>query len=140
MDWGATNNSKLVNWSDRATPTSPSQASGKGGCAGTPDSTGKHAQNRSMVYSASRSQRQYVRNFAVMVRDRLDPSLKVHVEYSNEVWNSMFSQAKYAGEKGLERRLDDTSWGAGLRYYSGVPLKCSKFGKTCLGQTANSDW
>ena len=30
MDWAATNNSKVVNWSDRATPTSPSQAGGNG--------------------------------------------------------------------------------------------------------------
>ncbi|MFO0818628.1 MAG: hypothetical protein U1A77_11840 [Pirellulales bacterium] len=29
----------------------------------------------------------YIRNFATMVRDQLDPDLKVYIEWSNEVWN-----------------------------------------------------
>ena len=34
----------------------------------------------------------YVTQFAEVVRDRLEPDLIVHVEYSNEVWNSQFGQ------------------------------------------------
>jgi hypothetical protein len=34
-----------------------------------------------------------VRAYAEIVRDRLDPRLKVYVEYSNEVWNFGFGQA-----------------------------------------------
>lgn len=29
----------------------------------------------------------YIRNYATLVRDQLDPNLKVYVEWSNEVWN-----------------------------------------------------
>ena len=32
----------------------------------------------------------YVRQFATMVRDTLDPELKVYVEWSNEIWNGIF--------------------------------------------------
>lgn len=35
-----------------------------------------------------------VRAYAEIVRDRLDPRLKVYVEYSNEVWNFGFGQAQ----------------------------------------------
>ena len=36
----------------------------------------------------------YVRNFARTVKEQLDPSRKVYVEYSNEVWNSQFPQTR----------------------------------------------
>lgn len=29
---------------------------------------------------------EYVTNLAKLIKDKLDPSLKVYVEYSNEVW------------------------------------------------------
>ena len=36
----------------------------------------------------------YVRGFAEYVHDNLRPDLKIHVEYSNEVWNWGFPQAQ----------------------------------------------
>lgn len=48
----------------------------------------------------------YVRNFAALVRDRLDPRLKAYVEYSNEVWNFIFPQAQWAGAQA------EKLWGA----------------------------
>ncbi|MGQ3100394.1 MAG: hypothetical protein ACT6Q5_03595 [Sphingopyxis solisilvae] len=35
----------------------------------------------------------YIARFARLVREQLDPGLKVYVEYSNEIWNWMFHQA-----------------------------------------------
>ncbi len=37
----------------------------------------------------------YIRQMAVLFRDRLDPSLKIHLEYSNEVWNWAFVQSHW---------------------------------------------
>jgi hypothetical protein len=42
----------------------------------------------------------YVRQFAEGVKRNLDPSLKVYIEYSNEVWNGIFQQHRYAEEQG----------------------------------------
>ena len=42
---------------------------------------------------------EYVQKFAEYVRDHLEPSLPVSVEYSNEVWNWSFPQANYAKER-----------------------------------------
>jgi len=36
---------------------------------------------------------EYMTNFAKLVKAKLDPKLKVYVEYSNEVWNWQFAQA-----------------------------------------------
>jgi hypothetical protein len=136
MDWGATNHSKLVNWSDRTTPASPSQASGNGVALEHLIQLANTLKIDPWFTLPAQASDDYMRQFAVMVRDRLDPSLKVHIEYSNEVWNSIFSQAKYVGEKGLERRLDDTSWGAGLRYYSERSVEMFKIWESVFG--ANS--
>lgn len=37
----------------------------------------------------------YIAQFAKLVRDTLDPSLKVYLEYSNEIWNWSFRQADW---------------------------------------------
>jgi hypothetical protein len=38
----------------------------------------------------------YVRNAVQYIKDHLDPSLKLYLEYSNEVWNWGFEQARYS--------------------------------------------
>jgi hypothetical protein len=58
----------------------------------------------------------YVLNFAKMVKERLDPKLKVYVEYSNEVWNGIFAQSKYASEQGMKLGFAEKPWEAGWRY------------------------
>ncbi len=47
----------------------------------------------------------YVQNLANMLRDTLDPGLKVYVEWSNEVWNDSFPQALYARQMGAAAGL-----------------------------------
>lgn len=57
----------------------------------------------------------YVRNFAAYVRDHLDPRLMAYVEYSNEVWNFIFTQAIHARDQALELwGAGDTGW---MEYY-----------------------
>jgi hypothetical protein len=58
----------------------------------------------------------FVRQFAVLVKERLDPSLKVYVEYSNEVWNGQFKQAHHAMEQGKKLGLSEKDAQAGWAY------------------------
>ncbi|MEE4135730.1 MAG: hypothetical protein V2I32_06615, partial [Desulforhopalus sp.] len=44
----------------------------------------------------------YIRNFAIYVRDNLDPGLKAKVEYSNETWNWAFQQTHWLHAKAEE--------------------------------------
>ncbi|HYF15650.1 MAG TPA: hypothetical protein VD971_11325 [Phycisphaerales bacterium] len=45
----------------------------------------------------------FVTNLATLVRDRLDPGLNVYVEFSNEVWNTLFR----AGRENRARAVDE---------------------------------
>ena len=52
----------------------------------------------------------YIRNVAIMFRDTLRADLKVYVEYSNEVWNSVFGQRKYARAQAVSRGYTESNY------------------------------
>lgn len=118
MNWQKTNGSPLVSWSERPTPEWATQA-GPGGVA-----------IEHMVDLCNRlkadawfcvphaADDNFVRRFAERVRDTLDPELRVYVEYSNEVWNTLFGQSKYALEQGQKLGLSRNPNEARLRYYA----------------------
>ncbi len=60
----------------------------------------------------------YVQEVAALVHDRLAPGLRVYIEYSNEIWNSIFSQGTYAEQRGVALGLASTPFEARLRYQS----------------------
>ena len=117
MDWMHTNGSTIGKWTDR--PTLQHATFSKRGVA-----------LEWMIELCNRQQAapwfcmphladdEYVRNFARMVKDRLDPKMKIYIEYSNEVWNGQFKQCQYAGEQGVKLGLGpkDKPWEAGWHY------------------------
>ena len=103
MDWMDTNGSKQRDWSDR-----PKVDDSTWSAKGVPVEVMVDLCNRlklnpwfCMPHLASDD---YVRRFAEIVKRDLDPALKVHVEYSNEVWNGIFEQHRYAEEQA--KKLD----------------------------------
>jgi hypothetical protein len=92
MDWGRTNNNPVKRWADRTTPTYRSQAGSKGVAwewmLDLANTLGKDP----WLCVPHGVDDDYVQHLAALVRDRLSPGLKVHVEYSNEVWNGQFQQ------------------------------------------------
>jgi Ca2+-binding RTX toxin-like protein len=128
MDWMNTNNSDVVDWADRPTLESANWSNG------VPVEVMVELANRTgtdpwftMPHKASDA---YIREFATYVRDHLDPRLKAHVEYSNEVWNWGFEQSAHALEEANKRwavdsngngRIDeDEHIGDGWMQYSGM--------------------
>jgi hypothetical protein len=115
MDWMETNGSKIGRWEQRPTPDDCNYTE-----RGIPAEVMVELCNRQRANAwfcmPHLADDQYVQAFASYVRDHLDPSLKAHVEYSNEVWNSMFPQTRYAGDRGLELKLADKHWEAAWRY------------------------
>ncbi len=98
MDWMETNGSKQREWSDRPKPDDATWT-----VKGIPVEVMVDLCNRLKVnpwfcvpHEASDD---YVRRFAELVKQRLDPALRVYVEYSNEVWNNIFTQNRYAQEQ-----------------------------------------
>ncbi len=103
MDWMNTNNSTQSDWLDRQEVDSFTWS---GGAGGVPVEVMVDLANLTgtdpwfnIPHLASHD---YIENFATYVRDHLDPNLKAHFEYSNEVWNWMFEQAQWAGRMGEE--------------------------------------
>ena len=59
----------------------------------------------------------YVFQFATLLKANLDPSLHVYVEYSNEVWNSGFSQFGWNLNE-AQQMVNNGTWGPVLNYDS----------------------
>ncbi len=60
----------------------------------------------------------FIRQYALYVKQHLRPNLKAYIEYTNEAWNDVFLQAKYVRNKGRQLHLDSDSKVAGYKYYS----------------------
>ena len=60
----------------------------------------------------------YVREAAKLYKASLDKNLDLYVEYSNEVWNWQFKQARYADDMGKELGLASLSGGPKNNYFS----------------------
>ena len=106
MDWGATNGSPVVEWADRAHVADVNWATP----AGVPIEAMIDLANTLHVdpwfcvpHQASDD---YVRQFATLLKSRLDPALKPHIEYSNEVWNTGFAQTTWANARSQALGLD----------------------------------
>ncbi len=107
MDWGRTNDSREEHWDDRKHPDDAFWADD----VGVPyevmidlcNEVGKDA----WICVPHMATDDYVENLAELVSDRLDDDLRIWVEYSNEVWNSVFDQNAYAYSHDGE---DDLNW------------------------------
>ncbi|NEK21222.1 hypothetical protein GV827_02235 [Sulfitobacter sp. JBTF-M27] len=108
MDWMETNNSDLSEWVDRSKPDDVTYASG--------------VPIEVMIDLANELEKDvwfnvphladdaFVRAFAEIVRDRLDPTLTVYAEFSNEVWNWQFEQARWADAAAMDRWGEKDKW------------------------------
>ncbi len=114
MDWMMTNGSTVTAWDDRPRMTDASYS-----IWGVPVEVMVRLANRigadpwfNMPHLADDD---YVRNFAELVKATLDPRLKAHVEYSNEVWNFVFPQAGWAAAQAEALwGKSETGW---MQYY-----------------------
>ena len=113
MGWASTNNSTEEHWTNRKRPTFYTMVAESGdpaaryGPAPTPFqlkfSGGVAIELMIQLCNMlkidpwfcipHRATDDYIMQFAKLVREKLDPSLKVYLEYSNELWNWGFHQA-----------------------------------------------
>jgi hypothetical protein len=103
MDWGFTNNNPTQHWADRTTPSSYTQARLQGAALEYMIMLANRLRIDPWICIPHMADDDYIQKAAALVAARLDPSLKVYVEYSNEVWNGIFDQAIYADQHGGTR-------------------------------------
>lgn len=111
MDWMNTNHTTPARWADRPLPTDASFMP-----KGVPVEVMVDLANRletmpwfCMPHTADED---YVRRFAEQVKRQLAPGLKVAIEYSNEVWNGMFPQARHAQAEAARLRISPATYTA----------------------------
>ena len=103
MDWGHTNNSKQVTWSSRKLPTYAQQNE-------LPELNGGQYGGVAYEYMIQlcneigsnmwvcvphMADDNYVTQLATLIKNNLNPNLKVYIEYSNEIWNWGFKQSTW---------------------------------------------
>ncbi len=134
MDWMETNGSKVSKWEDR-----PKMDDATWTARGIPLEVMIDFSNRTkadpwfcMPHLATD---EYVRSFAKQVKEKLDPSLKPHIEYSNEVWNGMFESNRYAQKKAKELNLGEPArpWEGGCYYYGQRSVEIFKIWEEVYG-------
>jgi hypothetical protein len=133
MDWMRTNDSKIVKWGDRPKVESSYSTNG------VPLEVMIDLCNRVKIdpwfCMPHLADDDYVRNFAQLVKEKLDPSLKPHIEYSNEVWNSMFEQTKWAQNQAIEKGIgpSERPWEGGAEFYVQRSLEIFKIWESVFG-------
>lgn len=115
MDWMHTNGSEVARWSDRPTPRSATFTT-RGVAAETMVDLANRLDADPWFCIPHLADDDFVRRFAQLVEDLLEPDRKVWVEYSNEVWNGQFAQSRWAGERGRELGFAEKPWEAGWRF------------------------
>ncbi|MFP4224675.1 MAG: carbohydrate-binding domain-containing protein [Phycisphaeraceae bacterium] len=107
MDWGGTNSSEVENWDQRRLPDEFTYAKEPGVPYEHMIDLCNDSQMNMWVCVPHQASDEFVRELARLIHERLDPELKVVVEYSNEVWNWAFDQAQWASAQGHEVGLAD---------------------------------
>ena len=107
MNWMRTNNSPQASWAQRPLPDD-ARYTGPGGVpielmirlANTLD---QHA----WFTVPHMVDDNYVQQFAQVALAQLEAGIEVYLEYSNEVWNGIFSQAQWVEQQGMAAWPDD---------------------------------
>jgi hypothetical protein len=115
MDWMQTNWNPAVEWSDRTRPSTFSNANATGVDYESIIELANLTQKDVWINVPYHASDDYIREMARLFRDTLDPSLTVHVEFSNELWNTgTFQQAidnliagRAMADDPLSNRTDD---------------------------------
>jgi Ca2+-binding RTX toxin-like protein len=122
MDWQNTNDSDAVTW-DTRTKLDSAFWSRQATHDGVPIEAMVKLCNEAHVdmwYNMpTKADDTYVTNALTYIRDHLDPSLKVHVEWSNEVWNQSFNTYRYAQAQADKLWGNGTTVGHGANIYYG---------------------
>lgn len=118
MDWGRTNGSQVSSWPERTTATHFTQARAEGASLEMMILLANEVRAHPWICLPHLADEDYIRQTARLLRDSLDPNLRVYVEYSNETWNTMpdFTQTPYVMERGIALGLDPDPLVAGNLY------------------------
>ncbi|MEP7146656.1 MAG: hypothetical protein ABI792_06570 [bacterium] len=100
MDWGATNNSPHISWNDRAQTGNYTWATKQGVPYEEMARVCNYLNSDMWINIPHKADNNYITQMADLIRNNLNPNLKIYVEYSNELWNPTFEQTTYLNSIG----------------------------------------
>jgi hypothetical protein len=134
MDWGNTNNTPVEKWSERTTP-GMFQGTSKGVALEYQIELANRLDADAWFCVPHLADDEYVQQMAKLIKQRLDPKHKAYIEYSNELWNGIFKQTQWAGEKGCSVGLNKLGRYSGScredgpRYWAGIKWQARRSGQ-----------
>lgn len=107
LDWQRTNDNAEVSWPGRARPDNSSQVTPAGASIEDMIDVANRTRTDPWFLMPYKADEHYIREFARLVYNKLDPERTVYVELGNEVWNDMFDAAQQAQREGMTMKLGD---------------------------------
>jgi hypothetical protein len=114
MQWGMMYDTTLRSWTNRTTPSYYTQANPHGVALEYMVQLCNTLQADAWICIANAADDSYVQQAAQLLRDSLNPSLQLYVEYSNETW--AYPQTTYVQAQGVSLGLDPDPYTAGQKY------------------------
>lgn len=134
MDWMDTNDSTQSAWADRPLPGDYTWTR-KGVPAEVMIALANELGADAWFTLPHMATDAYVRGFAEMARDGLDPGHRAWVELSNEVWNWQFSQSRWADEMAIARWGESDAW---VQYYALRAMQMADIWTQVFGDQADA--
>ena len=101
LNWNGVNPAQpLAAWDDRVKPERYTQSGPRGVAFEYMVELGNTLKKDIWLTVPHTASDDYVSRMAEFFKTRLDPGLTIYIEYSNEVWNFMFSQAQWVDQNG----------------------------------------
>jgi hypothetical protein len=147
MDWGNVNHSQITSWSQRMLPTDPknaavyidslSPANNPGMAYEWMIDLGNRTRKDIWICLPARSDVAYATQLATLIKAKLQPGLKVYIEYSNETWNGSFGQFQYTLDQGVAQHLPGSNqWYQGQAFAMKQSLGIFKAFEDVVGTAA----
>lgn len=116
MDWMSTNGNPMTSWVQRTLPTSYTQTLHEGVAYEHIIDLCNRLNKDAWICVPHAANDQFITQMARLFRDSLNPNLKIYIEYSNEVWNSIFPQNQHADSVGNALGYGGQAWDRGWKY------------------------
>lgn len=116
MDWLRTNFSPVSRWGERSVAQYYTQATPKGVAWEYVAELCNETHKDLWINIPHKADDEYIVQLAMLLETSLDPSLKIYLEYSNEVWNSGFSQHHEAASLAASLGFSGTEWERAWKY------------------------
>lgn len=116
MDLLRTNNSPVRQWSDRSSPNYYTQTLSSGVAWAYLVQLANEAKKDIWINIPHQADDNYIVQLAMFLEENLNGQSKIYLEYSNEVWNSIFQQNTYASERGEALGFTGEPWERAWKY------------------------